>query len=100
MPQRLQEASDWPKKIIKKASGMTTGQAGRYFGWGRGTKLTKGVSDFTKDQLIKDGYTRSALEKIAKAYEGIAKNKSANDVFNQAAAVRAKQIREILERLF
>ena len=78
----------------------TTGQAKLYFGWGRGTKLTKGVSDFTKDQLIKDGFTKSALEKMAKAYDGIASNKSANDLFNQAAAARAKQIREILEQLF
>jgi len=87
------------KGIVGKAN-MTTGQAGRYFGWGRGSSLTKNASNFTKEQLVKDGFTREILEEMAEAYEGIAKTLSKNDLANHAAPARAKQIRDILENLF
>ena len=43
-----------------KESGMTTTQAGRFFGWGKGTP-TKGLSDFTKNMLEKNGWSRDCL---------------------------------------
>ena len=88
------------KDIIKQASGMSPKQAGEFFGWGRGAELAKGVGDFTKEGLIKSGFTKEALERMATAYERIAKTLSPNDLLNGAAPARAKQIRDILEQLF
>lgn len=85
--------------IIKGASGWSSRQAGDYFGWvGRG--VTKGASDFTKADLIRKGFTKDVLERMADAYEAIAKLPSPKGNFNPSAASRAQQLREILEELF
>lgn len=61
------KAGDFGLKGIVGKANMTTGQAGRYFGWGRGSSLTKNASNFTKDQLVKDGFTKEILEEMAGA---------------------------------
>jgi len=87
------------KDILKQASGWSPGQAGDYFGWvGRG--VTKSAKDFTKSDLLQKGFTKDALEKMAQAYEAIAKLSSAAGNVNPSAASRAAQIREILKELF
>ena len=87
------------KDIIKQASGWSPGKAGDYFGWvGRG--VTKSAKDFTKADLLKNGFTKDALEKMAEAYEAIAKMSSSTGNLNPSAASRAAQLREILKELF
>jgi hypothetical protein len=86
-------------EIIEGASGWKPKQAGDYFGWiGRG--VTKRASDFSKADLIQKGFTKDVLERMAEAYEAIAKLPSSKGNFNPSAASRAQQIREILKELF
>ena len=33
----------------------------KFLGWGDKTTITKSATDFTKDQLIKNGYTKDVL---------------------------------------
>ena len=68
---------------------------GKFFGWGGG-KITKAITDFTKDGLLKSGWTKERLQQVAQAYEHIARITPANP----SAAGRAAQLRELLAKFF
>ena len=85
--------------FIEGASGWKPKQAGEYFGW-IGRSVTKRASDFSKADLIKKGFTKDVLERMAEAYEAIAKMSSPKGNFNPSAASRAQQLRKILKELF
>ena len=53
--------------------------------------MTKGVGDFTREQLAARGWTKDRLLDVAEAYEQIA----AITPDNPSAAGRAAQLREI-----
>ena len=73
---------------------MVPAQAGRFFGW-TGRNVTKGAQDFTKEELLRNGWTKERLLDVAKAYEDVARLTPKNP----SAAGRAQQLREIA-RLF
>jgi hypothetical protein len=77
------------KKLIE-GSGMNLSQAGKFFGWG-GRAVTKGIANFTKEQLLANGWTKARLLAGAKAYEHVARITPQNP----SAAGRAKQLREL-----
>jgi RHS repeat-associated protein len=76
-----------------KASGMTTRQAGEFFGWGTGPQITKPLSAFSRESLEAAGWTKETLSAVANAYREIS-NITPN---NAAAPVRAQQIEALLE---
>jgi len=76
-----------------KASGMSTRQAGEFFGWGRGAEITKPLSAFSRESLEAAGWTRETLSEVANAYREISKITPNNP----AAPVRAQQIESLLE---
>jgi hypothetical protein len=78
---------------------MKPGPAGEFFGW-KGGHVTKGAADFTKDQLVGNGFSKEVLEQMAEAYEAIAKQASGKGNFNPSAPSRAAQLRELIEELF
>jgi RHS repeat-associated protein len=77
------------------AAGMTTSQAGDFFGWENGY-LTKTAADFTRNQLLANGWTQARILDIASAYAQIAR--MAPD--NPSAAIRAEQMRAIAAQHF
>jgi RHS repeat-associated protein len=87
------------KKIIEEASGMSTAQAGKYFGW-LPEKVTKVASEFTKSDLVAKGFTRDVLIKMAQAYEQIASVVSNKGNTNPSAPGRAEQLYEIVKQVF
>ena len=80
---------------INAAGGRGLAEEGTFFGW-KGGHVTRQASDFTKDELIKRGWTKEVLESVAAGYEHIARITPANP----SAAGRAAQLRKILETLF
>lgn len=73
---------------------MTPDEAGTFFGW-EPSKVTKGVGDFTKDQLIAKGWTKERIIDVAEGYEHVVRITPANP----SAAGRAAQLRD-LAKLF
>jgi hypothetical protein len=86
-PQTLPEV-----KLVERigASGMTPRQAGDFFGWEK-ARVSKGIGDFTKDQLLAKGWTKERLINVAQGYEDIARITPDNP----SAASRVAQLREL-----
>ncbi|TKC60280.1 RHS repeat-associated core domain-containing protein [Pedobacter hiemivivus] len=63
--------------------------ASEFFGWGNKTTLTKSISNFTKEELLKNGWTKENLVKLARAY---------NDQIVKAQLVGAKNLAAIVRR--
>ena len=79
---------------------MSLREAGQFFGW-KNDGVIKKAADFTKEELIAKGFTKEVLEQMAEIYESIAKLTSdRTGLTNNNAPIRAKQLREILKRLF
>ncbi|HXD85418.1 MAG TPA: hypothetical protein VN641_02920 [Urbifossiella sp.] len=77
---------------IRAAGGMNLREAGEFFGWEPGI-VTKGISDFTKEQLTQHGWTKEILLDVAEAYEDIARITPNNP----SAAGRSAQLRSLAE---
>jgi hypothetical protein len=75
---------------IRKAGGATLKEAGEFFGW-KPRSVTKGATDFGKDELLAGGWTKERLLDVAEGYELIARITPANP----SATGRATQLREI-----
>jgi len=75
---------------VRAAGGTDLKDAGKFFGW-EGRAPTKGIGDFTKDQLLANGWTKEVLLDVADGYAHIARITPANP----SAAGRAAQLREI-----
>jgi hypothetical protein len=91
-PQTLKEV-DLPGRI-RAAGGASLKEAGEFFGWEPG-RVTKAIADFTKDELLANGWTTSKLLDVAIGYEHISRLTPGNP----SAALRALQLREITELL-
>ena len=74
-------------------SGMTTSQAGKFFGWGS-REITKPLSGFTREGLQAAGWTQQRLQNVAAAYTRLAAETN-----NPSAAMRADQLTK-LSKLF
>jgi len=74
-------------------SGMTTRQAGEFFGWGS-KEITKPLSSFSRESLGTAGWTREKLLDVAQGYR-----KLAEVTPNKSAPLRAEQL-ENLANLF
>lgn len=61
-----------------------------FFGW-KPFRVTKGVGDFTGDQLLAKGWTKERLLDAAEAYQQIARITPKNP----SAAGRAAQLRDL-----
>ena len=88
---RLAELRDVAVDKRIEQSGMTTGQAGKFFGWKSGYN-TKGTRDFTKRQLISNGWTREVIKSVADGYRRI----EHIDRRNISAGPRADQLERLL----
>lgn len=75
---------------IRQAGGSTLKEAGEFFGW-RPSSVAKTAADFTRGQLLAEGWTKERLLDVAEGYERIARITPANP----SAAGRAAQLREI-----
>lgn len=82
-------------KGLIQGFGKSLADEGKFFGWGP-SKITKSISDFTKDGLLKAGWTKERLSQVAEAYEHITRITPSNP----SAAGRAAQLRELIEKLF
>jgi hypothetical protein len=91
-PQTLQEVD--LRGRIKDGTGKSPAQAGEFFGW-EPTYVTKSAADFTKDELLSQGWTKDKLLDLAEAYQHIARITPTNP----SAAGRARQLREIAKIL-
>jgi hypothetical protein len=74
-------------------SGMTTRQAGEFFGWGS-KEITKHLSTFSREGLEAAGWTKDKLLDVAQGYRKLAKATP-----NRSAPLRAEQL-EGLAKLF
>ena len=92
VPQTLKEV-DLPGRI-RAAGGKNLKQAGEFFGW-EPARVTKTAADFTKDQLLAEGWAKERLLEVAKGYEHIARITPNIP----SAAGRAAQLREIARLL-
>jgi hypothetical protein len=77
---------------IRAAGGANLKEAGEFFGWQR-RRVTKSAADFTKDELLKKGWTKQRLLVVADGYDQIARITPNNP----SARQRARQIRELAQ---
>jgi hypothetical protein len=89
-----QVAKDASVQITAKTTGQLIKDVGKFFGWGPST-ITKSIGDFSKDALLKAGWTRERLLNVAKGYEEVIKITPKNP----SAAGRAEQLKD-LSKLF
>lgn len=83
------QAINLPARI--RASGMSLPEAGKFFGWGA-QKITKPLSDFSKESLESMGWTRENVSNVAEGYREI--NKVTPN--NPSALMRAEQLESLL----
>jgi hypothetical protein len=75
--------------------------ASEFLGWGNRTTILKSAADFTKDQLIKGGYTKQVLTDIAAGLrEAAKKTLSSTGKLNPASISRAEQVEQIIKTHF
>jgi hypothetical protein len=92
----------WPQTLkevdlagrIRAAGGSSLKAARLFFGW-RPRKVIKTTADFTKEELVQNGWTKERLLDVADGYEQIARITP----HNPSALPRARQLRE-LAKLF
>ncbi len=75
--------------------GKNLADEGKFFGWKPGY-TSKAASDFSKEMLLQNGWTKERLSAIAEAYEHIARITPNNP----SAAGRATQLRGIIDTFF
>jgi|GEM_PF-3797829 len=77
-------------------SGMTTKEAGKFFGWEANGQITKSVSDFDRATLESNGWNETTLDDVASAYEKV------NEITpkNKSALPRAQQLRALISTYF
>ena len=92
IPQTLRDI-DLPGRI-RAAGGANLKEAGEFFGW-EPASVSKTAGDFTKDQLLAQGWTKERLLDVAEGYEHVARITPGNP----SAAGRADQLREIAKLL-
>ena len=90
VPRTLSEVN-LPKRI-RAAGGANLRETGEFFGWEPGI-VTKEVNDFTKEQLLRHGWTQEILLDVADAYEAIARITPNNP----SAGGRAVQLRALAD---
>lgn len=78
-----------------KESGMTPGQAGKFFGWKKSYN-TKSINDFDRSMLEKNGWTKDILQSVRDGYKRVA----AADPKNPSAFIRYTQLRDLLKKHF
>ena len=81
---------DLPARIQK--SGMTNQEAGKFFGWEKAHN-SKNSSNFTKQILIENGWTKEIIESVAESYAKIAEVAPRNP----SAKLRAEQLKSLLQ---
>ncbi len=75
--------------------------ASKFLGWGNKTTILKSASDFTKDQLIKGGYTKEVLLDIFSGLKNAAKKTlESTGKLNPASEARAEQVMQIIKTHF
>jgi hypothetical protein len=92
LPQTIREV-DLPGRI-RQAGHTDLKRVGEFFGW-EPRQVTKTAADFTKDQLLANGWTKERLLNVAEGYEHITRVTPSNP----SAAGRAAQLRD-LAKLF
>ena len=93
IPQTLSKVN-LPQRI-KDATGGTLREAGEFFGW-KPSHVTKEASDFTKEQLLANGWTKEHILNVAEGYEHVVRITPGNP----SAQGRADQLREIVSKHF
>jgi len=83
-----------------ESMGTNTKAAAEFFGWGSKTTLTKSIGDFTKEGLLKNGWTKENLVKLARAYNDQIVKAQLAGAENPAAVVRRDQARELAKTFF
>ncbi|NSL88969.1 hypothetical protein ECE50_019160 [Chitinophaga sp. Mgbs1] len=76
---------------VLNSNGYTTKTASEFFGWGTKTNLTKSISDFTKEELVNNRWTKGKLVELARAYNDQIVKAQLNGAVNPAAVVRRNQ---------
>jgi RHS repeat-associated protein len=75
--------------------------ASRFLGWGNKSTILKTAADFTKDELIKAGYTKQVLTDIAAGLRQAAtKTLKTTGELNPASIARAEQVEQIIKTHF
>ncbi|SKA47073.1 RHS repeat-associated core domain-containing protein [Chitinophaga eiseniae] len=80
--------------------GTDTKRASVFFGWGNKTQLTKSISDFTKAELLENGWTKDKLVKLARSCNEQILKAQARGAVNEAAVVRRNQAMELARTFF
>jgi hypothetical protein len=75
-----------------KQSGMSSKQAGEFFGWGKGNPA-KSVMNFTKEILEQNGWTKEIIKNVAEGYKKI----GLLDPVNPSALPRARQLESLIK---
>lgn len=95
--ERFSQKGGWTSlKGLLDYSGYGTKGAEKYFGW-QGKQIVKSLSDFSKKKLIKDGWSKDMLRRLANAYNDQIRN---GGKVNPVAIIRRDQIIAILRRFF
>jgi RHS repeat-associated protein len=86
---------------LLESLGFSPSKAKVFFGWGKGTALTKTLEDFTKEELLANGWTKENLVKLARTYnEQIVKAQLKGPTGNPAALIRRDQAMALARRFF
>lgn len=85
---------------VYSAGGNSTKLAEKFFGWGNGTTITKTIADFTKKQLIENGWTKETLGALVKAFDDKVITKVVSGAINKAAVARKDWAVQILQTFF
>jgi RHS repeat-associated protein len=89
-------------QFLNKMAGSNKAAA-KFFGWGNGEAITKTLADFTKEELIANGWTKETLVKMARLYnDEIVKSqlRSAIGRSNATALVRRNWTMTIVRYFF
>jgi RHS repeat-associated protein len=87
-------------KGVLDAVGKTTKEASSFFGWGNATKITKGIGDFSKKDLLANGWTKENLVALARGYNDQIVKAATAGGSNPAALVRRDQVMQIVKTYF
>jgi len=80
-------------KARVSASGMGLKEAGKFFGWKGNGEITKNISNFSKEMLESNGWTKEIIKDVAKAYREV----SQATPQNLSALPRAAQMESLLK---
>ena len=83
-----------------EAMGTTSKAAGNFFGWGNRTTLSKSLSDFSRESLLANGWTRENLIRLANAYNDQVVKAVQKGLDNPAARARSQQAMDLANKFF